>query len=293
MRVIGYLDREDIATRFSDFLFSQGIKNQVESETNGAWAIWVHDEELLDRGRQFLDEFRLNPEQSKYTQAAGAARRTLEEEAELDAKARERFFDRRKLFPRHGRYGIGPLTFALMAICVVVAVRTKLGEPSAELANLFISQFRSGLPEVRHGEVWRLITPIFVHFGILHIVFNMMWLFHLGSMIEGRLGSGMLALQVLIIGIIANLAQYVVAGPGFGGMSGVVYGLLGYIWMRGRHDPGCGLYLSPQDWTMALVWFAAGFMGFLPIANTNHAAGLITGLLWGYAAAKSGRLLRR
>src|SRR6185436_14244047 len=125
-----------------------------------------------------------------------------------------------------------------------------------------------------------------IHFGWAHIVFNMLWLFRLGSMIESFHGQGWFALLTLAIAGLSNVAQYVYAGPGFGGMSGVNYGLFGYIWMRGKYDPSSGLYLTPQDQMLMLVWFVVCFTGTVgTIANTAHAAGLITGAVWGRASA--------
>ena len=134
--------------------------------------------------------------------------------------------------------------------------------------RLFITDFTASdgfikwnkhLPEILHGQLWRLVTPIFIHFGVLHIFFNMLWLRDLGSMIEGRQSSWLLAVLVLVIAACSNLAQFCFGGPMFGGMSGVVYGLLGYIWMRGKFDPGSGLYLHPSTVTMMIIWFFACF----------------------------------
>src|SRR2546430_2659564 len=111
------------------------------------------------------------------------------------------------------------------------------------------------LSEIRHGELWRLITPIFIHFGILHILFNMMWLRDLGSMIEARQSSLHLLILVVIIAVCSNLGQVLLDHwPVFGGMSGVIYGLLGYVWIRGKLDPGSGLFLHPSTVTMMIVW---------------------------------------
>ena len=125
-------------------------------------------------------------------------------------------------------------------------------------------QWDPGLPEVRRGQVWRLFTPMFLHFDILHILFNMLWLRDLGSMIEARKTSWLLLLLVLVIAGTSNVAQYLVSGPAFGGMSGVVYGLLGYIWMQGRFNPASRLSLQPQTVTVhdrVVLRMPAGLVG--------------------------------
>jgi GlpG protein len=139
---------------------------------------------------------------------------------------------------------------------------------------------------VLRGEVWRLVTPIFLHFGIWHLLFNLLWLFQLGSMIERRLGTGTLAAVVLGTAALSNLAQALVSGPNFGGMSGVVYALAGYVWMRGKHDPNADVYLDPQSMQWLLIWLVLCFTGLLgPVANTAHVVGLVAGAVWGRLAA--------
>jgi GlpG protein len=200
---------------------------------------------------------------------------------------------RRQLFRPLSAYGFGPLTFALIALCVVVFIFSKFASDLEAIRVLFISEhslghrdFTSMLPEVRRGQIWRLFTPAFIHLGFLHILFNMLWLRDLGSMIEGRQGSLQLAVLVLVLAGCSDFGQYYVSGPIFGGMSGVVYGLLGYIWIRGKFDPGSGLFLHPSTVNMMLIWFVLCFTGFLgPVANTAHAVGLVLGIAWGYLAS--------
>ena len=160
---------------------------------------------------------------------------------------------------------------------------------------LFISEFTTqgplvtylkNLAEVRHGQVWRLLTPIFIHMNVLHILFNMLWLRDLGSMIEGRQGSLRLLLLVVVIAAVSNVGQFYGGGPHFGGMSGVVYGLLGYVWMRGKYDAGSGLFLHPTTVTMMLIWFFLCLLRFIPnVANWAHGLGLVLGIAWGYLSA--------
>jgi GlpG protein len=88
------------------------------------------------------------------------------------------------------------------------------------------------------------------------------------------------------LAVFPNLAQFYMHGPMFGGMSGVVYGLLGYIWIRGKMDPGSGLYLHPSTVWMMIIWFVLCVAGlFGAIANTVHAVGLGLGMAWGFLSS--------
>ncbi|HTL59563.1 MAG TPA: rhomboid family intramembrane serine protease [Candidatus Limnocylindrales bacterium] len=297
MRLIGHLATESTARTFGDYLYVQGIENRIEQQQEDGWAIWVNDEDKLEGAAQLLEDFRTNPSDPKYqTQAKGAAALRAEEEKSQEAY-RKRLRERRHLFRPLSGYGFGPLTFALIVISAIVFFLSRFGYEPQRVMALAITSYSlddaatapwdNSLPEIRHGEIWRLITPIFIHFHVLHILFNMLWLRDLGSMIEGRQSSTYLLLLVLVIAAGSNLAQFYFGhSPGFGGMSGVVYGLLGYIWLRGKFDPASGLFLHPSTVTMMLIWLVACYTGILgSIANTAHLVGLLMGVAWGYLSS--------
>src|SRR6266478_5268783 len=272
MRLIGHVPQEANARTFADYLYSQGIRNQTEPEQGQGWAVWIQDEDQIERATQMLTAFRENPADPKHeTEGRGAAQLRAKEQKDEEAY-RKKLRNRRHLFRPLTAYGFGPLTFVLIAISVVVCLISQFGDKEQPIMSLFISNFdasgsifewRRALPEIRHGEIWRLFTPMFIHFGPLHILFNMLWLRDLGSMIEARQSSWQLAILVLVIAAGSNLAQFYTSGPDFGGMSGVVYGLLGYVWIRGKFDPGSGLYLHPSTINMMLIWFVLCYSGLL------------------------------
>ncbi|MEA3291723.1 MAG: rhomboid family intramembrane serine protease [Pseudomonadota bacterium] len=191
-----------------------------------------------------------------------------------------------------------PVTTGLIALSLLVFLYSRMGNDFESLRPLLISWYlQPTLPELRDGQLWRLITPIFIHFGLLHITFNMMWLWDLGRVIEWIQGPRHLLALVAAIGIASNLGEYFYSGPAFGGMSGVLYGLLGYIWMQGKFNPRFGVRLHKPIVTMMLVWFVLCWSGFfelvggIRIANMAHTGGLVVGLIWGYLDAQ--RALRR
>jgi GlpG protein len=291
MRPIGNLPDEAQARVFGDFLIGSGIKNEVEHDADGSWSVWVMDEDQLSSAQTWLEKFRANPHAAEFQKTAATAAKIRKAEAQDLAEYSRRVRTRKSLFPSFGGSGVGILTFALIVICAIVAVYSKLGYDHEWLRKFILADpqnpDRSFLPEVRAGEYWRLITPIFIHFGPLHLIFNLMWLYQLGCIIEARGSSLTLTALVLVTGVLPMLAQYLVTGPGFvGGMSGVIYGLAGYAWMRGKYDRTSGLYLDSQSVTILLVWLVVCFTGAVgPVANSAHVAGLITGVVWGRVSA--------
>lgn len=87
---------------------------------------------------------------------------------------------------------------------------------------------------------------------------------------------------VVVTSLLSNLAQYFWSGPSFGGMSGVVYGLLAYIWVQGKFNPRAGLGLEQNIAIMMLIWFVICWMGLVGnIANMAHTVGLVSGAILG------------
>ncbi|MFZ6647899.1 rhomboid family intramembrane serine protease [Undibacterium sp. TJN25] len=176
------------------------------------------------------------------------------------------------------------VTIILIAASVAVALLSNLGSSHAVLQYLYIAAPGThGYDSIAAGQLWRLVTPIFIHFGFLHIFFNLMWIWDLGRMIELIRGTRFYLIFVLLVGIASNVMQFSVThSPYFGGMSGVIYGLLGYVWMQSRR-PGASFELHKNTVVMMLVWYVVCWTGLLgPIANWAHTGGLLMGVLVGY-----------
>lgn len=271
---------------FSDFLGLHGIKNLVESEKDG-WAVWIHSEDEIPKAKDFYSAYLGNPQDPKYIKLARQARQAR------DQREREQAIEEGTERPREKVYVIelGPVTVFLILASIAVFALPKFGINPEWLNQLWISQIKTTptFSEILRGEVWRLFTPILIHGGFIHVAFNCLCLLEFGGMIERRHGSLRLGLLILVFAAVSNVAQYLSSGPLFGGLSGMIYGLFGYIWLRSRIDPNSGLSLRPQIIAIMLAWL---FLGFTPmplwagmkIANAAHLSGLIAGVVVGYVA---------
>jgi GlpG protein len=278
MRQAGTIATKQDAERFANYLLSLGITSKVDP-AGDAWAIWIHDENELSRSRQELEQFEREPQDPRYQEAEHAAKVARREAAEKLRQARKNYVDMRNEWASPWRRR--PVTVALIAASVLLHVHV-FGDLES---YLYISNVKGSMPEVASGQIWRLVTPIFIHVNLLHLVFNMYMLYDLGTLIERRLGSLAFALLVVAIAIPSNYAQFAAVGPNFGGMSGVVYGLFGYAWVRGRLDPTSGLYLHPNVVFWLMAWFAFCLVARdLNVANYAHGGGLVVGGTLGYLA---------
>ncbi|PTT93237.1 rhomboid family intramembrane serine protease, partial [Pseudomonas sp. HMWF031] len=138
------------------------------------------------------------------------------------------------------------------------------------------------------GQWWRLVTPMLIHFGILHLAMNGMWYWELGRRIESRQGTVNLIGLTLLFSLASNYAQFVFSGPTlFGGLSGVLYGLLGHCWIFQILSPNAAYRLPRGVLVMMLVWLLlclsglVSMIGFGEIANAAHVSGLLVGCLTG------------
>jgi GlpG protein len=285
MRLIGHLPNEASALTFSDFLYVQGIHNQVEHENDG-WGIWIHSEDELDKAKDLLKTYAVNPNDPRFHKHSRRANELKEQEHKEDQVAKEKTFDRTTLFKSTMPYGVGHLTVLLMAASIGVSGLALTNPDSGLFELLMMSNYTKGLREVQTGEIWRLFTPVLLHGGWMHLFLNMWCLLDLGSMIEGRQSSRSLVVLVLVFAVASNLTQWYFRGPAFFGMSGVVYGLLGYVWMKGKFDPSSGLFLHPQTVLIMLIWFFACWLDWIKhVANYAHTGGLVLGMLWGLASS--------
>ena len=293
MREIGTIPEREAAERLADYLLTLGIATQLDHE-QGGWVVWVRDEDQLERGKQELEAFLRNPRDDRYQNARQHAADVRRKEEAREKAFQKNYVNMSRQWDRQALRR-SPLTIGVIVICVLVSLLTGLGEQNYELQSaLTFSSFEvlgdgwvrfSGWQSIESGEVWRLVTPIFLHFGITHIIFNMWCWYVLASAFEIRRGIWRLALFVIVTAVISNTTQYYFSGnPLFGGMSGVVYGLFGYICMKSRFDPNAGLYMDPRNTFIMIAWLFLCMTGLLGnIANAAHVAGLIVGVIVGYA----------
>ncbi len=288
MRHIGDLPTQELAQTFDDYLKTRGISARVD-QSGETWELWVYEEDSVQTAQADLQRFLQDPQAAEFVEAARSAGHLRKrQERNLNRALKKR--KSQVYHPVNPRDPMNiPVTLFLLGMSILVSVFVSIGELRSDLIpeltitalrrlDLFVFSFNKPLPEIWQGEVWRLITPIFLHWNWLHLVMNVIVSYQLSTLLEPFIRSLRFTFLVLMLAVVSNLTQYYWSGPNFGGMSGVAFGLFGYVWIRGHVFPASGMQLRRD-----VVYF---FMGFLvlcftgifgPIANAAHLAGLLTG----------------
>ncbi len=270
MRIIETSASDDLSS-FSSYLWQQRIVHRIFEE----------------RGSQVVEL--ADPAHADTVRAAYQAWRDgrLALEAVPGRRARSRWPAALARYPG--------LTALIVLVCAVFPFSYLLadGQVTAVAALLTIIDLRDSgdtLPSVlellARGEVWRWFTPVLLHFSVLHLAFNCAVTIELGRRLEGALGSGGLWLLVLALAVASNLCQYAFgAGPMFGGLSGVAYGLLGFILVMARRMPDAPAWQLPPGLSIGLLVFLVVFSTGVTeafglfVANAAHWSGLIGGVV--------------
>jgi GlpG protein len=258
---------------FSQWLRAQNVEHRISVEGDHQ-VFWLADERLEQSVMAALEQYMNDPELRSRLQAA----------------------PQRSFAPRghwQASPGQAPLTLAMIVIAALLAWFTGFGVsgPMAELVIVNPNEWNVGtmgqrwdslLGTLAQGQFWRLFTPDFLHFSVSHLIFNAVMLWFLGSQIEVRDGQGRLVLLAVVTSLTANVAQYLLTGPLFGGLSGVVYGVIAYTWLSQRDYPR--FIFPPALMAFSLVWLLIGLtplpqqLGIGSMANGAHLGGLLGGL---------------
>ncbi|MEX0618647.1 MAG: rhomboid family intramembrane serine protease [Pseudohongiellaceae bacterium] len=256
---------------FSTYLDQQGIEHRIIEES-GSQVIWASNQPFADTIVKLLDQWqtgeirfenRASPTTLRPLRATGLVNRLW-----------------------HAIFA-SPVTLGLMIISLVVAVVSQLGYAAHRVDFLFYPLLASdSLPALLAGidslgELLRTLAPMFLHFSELHIVFNLLWLWYFGKQLERVQPSWLFLGIVLLLAFVSNTTQYMYSNQAnFGGMSGVVYGLVGYAWLINTLVPGYRLMLNNAMFgffvvALVVMEVVAGSW----IATAAHIGGLLTGLL--------------
>lgn len=134
-------------------------------------------------------------------------------------------------------------------------------------------------PAILAGEYWRLITPMFLHIGIVHLLMNSLALYYLGNLVEKIYGSGRFILLYLFAGFTGTVASFIFSPTISAGASGAIFGCFGALLYFGLHHRNLFYRTLGNDVIIVLAFNL--FIGFVfpMIDNYGHIGGLVGGFL--------------
>lgn len=262
MKMITSFANPRVAQAFVDYMATQGIILTIQQHNQSD--IWLADDSLETTVNRELELFLANPGDPRYLAASWSTGDTS-----------SGLHYQRYPFLATIRQKAGPFTLGMIAACVLVYLAMQVLGDRAVMVWLAWPY-----TDALRYEFWRYFTHALLHFSLLHITFNLLWWWYLGGPLEKRLGSGKLITLTIISALLSGYVQAKFSGPLFGGLSGTVYALMGYVWLRGERDPDSGIYMQRSLMVFAVLWIVLGFFDILglSIANAAHITGLLVGL---------------
>ncbi|WP_099609439.1 rhomboid family intramembrane serine protease GlpG [Vibrio coralliilyticus] len=260
-----------MAQAFIDYMASRHIDIKMMPEGSGQFALWLADSQHQIEAEAELQHFLDNPSDAKYQAASW----------DMAESRTSQFSYQSPSMLAMVKAKAGPVTLAVMLVCIVIFALQQFGAGQAVFSALHFPALAG-----QEWQLWRWVSHAVLHFSVMHIAFNLLWWWQLGGDIEQRLGAKKLLQLFVVSAALSGAGQYWVEGANFGGLSGVVYALVGYLWMLGYKAPQLGLNMPKPIIGFMLVWLVLGFVQpFMAIANTAHLVGLISGVVFGLADA--------
>ena len=266
--VIGFVQK-GIANTLCRYLQQSKISakvHDIQDNDKVKFLVVVNNQEDVYTARHIAEDFARNPQAAKFQKAAWETGETYQPIS---------FPELSSILSLAVKT---PFTSLIILLCIIVYLGFYAGFSNQIRSFLSIQALPSLL---ENHQWWRILGPNFIHFGLLHIAFNLLWWWILGSRLEQILGTFWLIMLFIVSSIFANISQLLATGPSFGGMSGVVYALFGFVWWIGWLRPAWHISLPNAYVGFMLVWLVLGFINILPvnIANHAHLFGLLSGCL--------------
>ncbi|MGO1247786.1 MAG: rhomboid family intramembrane serine protease GlpG [Oceanisphaera sp.] len=276
MKRLLVLDDPRRAQALVDYLTDLGLKCELTLDDEHKVTIWLVDESQWPKAEPEIKRFIAEPLHPRYQAAAWRQGNT---DIQF-AKGASQSGLLSTLLTR-----TGPINLLVLVTCLLVYGLSHIHFPIFKWLS-----FPPQLSLLVGADIWRGFTPALLHFSLMHLVFNLFWWWYLASQVERHRGSGKLILLLLVAALLPNIMQFLVSGPHFGGLSGVVYALLAYVWLSGRLNPGGGISLPDGMAVIMVVWLVLGFAGVLgPVANLAHLGGGIIGLIQAWLDRPQGK----
>lgn len=264
MRVLIEFEQEEPARLLIAHLQSHAVSAQYSSQSD-RHAVVIVDEDDWQQAVARTKTFLQNPSAPEYQEDAWSKGEQSHKHSQFTQG-----------LPAFSLLLNRPFTALIGISCIVVYLFSMMGGFGWVREWMFIIPWPA---LVYNDQWWRLLTPSLIHFSLLHITFNVLWWFYLGRQIETKFGITLLLVIFIATSIVANLGQLFVSGPQFGGLSGVVYALFGFVWWLGWLRPDWQLSLPKPIIGFMLVWLVIGYADVLwvSMANTAHTLGLVSG----------------
>lgn len=194
----------------------------------------------------------------------------------------------RRSSPRPDTLAQTPLLTVLLcglSVLVTLAALTSGDQPGSLWHHL--GNFGYASPDaIWDGRLWGLVTTVFIHGDWLHLLFNMIWLYQLGRILENTLSPVVYLLFLVSAAVVGSTCEMLISGSTGIGMSGVVYAMFGLMWAGRGGVPAWGAVATPENLRLFVLWglFCVGatWLNLLHIANGAHGGGFLFGLCIGF-----------
>lgn len=300
MRMLHQFSSRADAELLRDALFAEQVEASVRDASAEGATLWVHDDEDLELSKEILAIFLAQPNDPRFDEARKIASSRRKDIRVAEKRSRHTEMRARDMVARGQNHrpatqlfvGAAALLFLLDFAGKIAPIEHYFflvdpGEFITRVYGMGESRWTLLADTMMRGEIWRLFASTFLHANFFHILFNVMWLWQLGRVIEGAVGHLRFALMFFFFAIAGELLEYAMTSPFSVGLSGAVYGLFGYIWIRGRYDPTFPAAMPKNTVVWMIGWYILCFTGILgPIANWAHTGGLVSGMLLGIVDSK-------